>query len=218
MPKRRSSYHKVDLEDQLLDAAERLLARGGLDALSLRELGREVGVSRSASYHYFPEKAALLARLGERGFAALGARIRAALDPTAPMVDQLVAGLSAYVEFALADPARFRLMFGNVLTRDVVRPLSDNAPALAFSSTAAEAAFAELLVPLMAAHAQGAFGVAAPSPLVIVNSCWALAHGVAELSIGDNLKPSALREAVLREGVSALVRGFSTLALASPRA
>ena len=196
----------MDLEEQLLDVASRLLASGGLEALSLRELGRVAGVSRTAAYHYFPDKAALLRRVGERGFMALRDRVRAAVVPDAPLEERLVAGLQAYVDSALAQPAHFRIMFGNVLRRDLTRAPSEHAPALAFSSAAAMEAFSELLAPLEAAHASGALGTA--SPLVVLNACWALAHGVAELALGDNLKPVSLHETVLRQGVEALLAGF----------
>lgn len=206
MPTRRRRYHKVDLERTLLDTAATLLARGGPEAVSLRELGRLAGVSRSAAYHYFPDKAALLARVGEQGFTVLRARVQRAVDPAAPLEEQLVAGLSAYVAFALDDAPRFRLMFGNVLARPLERAASAHAPPLAFSSAAARDAFGELLLPLEAAHARGALGRA--EPLIVLNACWAFAHGVAELALGDNLKPAAVRETVLRDGLTALLAGF----------
>jgi AcrR family transcriptional regulator len=203
---RRPPYHRVDLESQLLDAASRLLADGGLAALSLRELGKAVGVSRSAAYHYFPDKATLLARVGERGFATLRDQIRAAIAEATEMEEQLVAGLRAYVRCAVDDPARFRIMFGNVLVRETVQAF-DAAPApLPFSSTAAAEAFGALLVPLQVAAANGGLGTA--HPLVVMQAFWAFAHGVAELAIGDNLKPATLIDTILREGVLAMLRGF----------
>lgn len=206
MPARRRPYHRVDLETQLLDAASRLLADGGLEALSLRELGRAVGVSRTAAYHYFPDKATLLARVGERGFTVLLEQLHRVADPTLPIAEQLVRGLEAYVACACDDPARFRVMFGNVLVRDLVRSVSPTAPAHAFSSDAAAAAFRALLSPLEDAHARGELGDV--SPLVAGHAFWAFAHGVAALAIGDNLKPSSLAPSLLREGVLAMLAGF----------
>ena len=107
-------YHHGDLPAALLAAAEVLLDEGGDGALSLREVARRAGVSPAAAYRHLPDKEALLARLAARGFAEFGAALgRAAAASDSPL-DAM--GL-AYVEFALARPARFRLMFGPLAAR-----------------------------------------------------------------------------------------------------
>jgi AcrR family transcriptional regulator len=47
----------------LLDAAEALLDRGGVEAVTLREVGAGAGVSHSAAYRHFADKESLLAVL-----------------------------------------------------------------------------------------------------------------------------------------------------------
>ncbi|HEX6345255.1 TetR/AcrR family transcriptional regulator [Umezawaea sp.] len=44
----------------LLDAAGALLDKGGTDAVTLREVGADAGVSRSAPYRHFADKESLL--------------------------------------------------------------------------------------------------------------------------------------------------------------
>src|SRR5258706_6813060 len=107
-------YHHGDLRDTLLQSALELLESEGIDALSLRELARRVGVSHAAPSHHFPDKRALLAALAAHGFATLAdemdrAATRAGRDP----VRRLTATGVAYVRFALAHPRLFRLMFGS---------------------------------------------------------------------------------------------------------
>jgi len=109
------TYHHGDLLTALLSAAETLLDEGGDGALSLREVARRAGVSPAAAYRHVPDKEALLAKLAARGFAAFGVALGQAAA-AAPGVPLDAMGL-AYVEFALARPARFRLMFGAITAR-----------------------------------------------------------------------------------------------------
>ncbi len=58
--------------EQLLDAAERLVERGGSAALTLQNLAREAAVPMASCYHFFPGPAAVSVALSERYFAAFG--------------------------------------------------------------------------------------------------------------------------------------------------
>lgn len=109
------AYHHGALRDALVQAGEALLDEGGDGGFSLREAARRAGVSPAAAYRHFPDKDSLLCAIAARGFAALGETMRAsgAANPPSP----LNALGENYVRFALARPARFRLMFGPVVAR-----------------------------------------------------------------------------------------------------
>ena len=199
-------YHREDLEAELLRAATAIIAERGVEALSLRELGRAAQVSRSAPYHYFGDKAALLQRVGALGFARLDAAIAAQVSTAAPVAARLHAGLRAYVQFALDEPAIFRLMFADVLHRDVASGLDLPGAEAAFSSTAAAGAFGGFVAAIAEAQARGELGPG--DPMLITNTCWAFAHGVAQLAIGRNLKPAASLDAVFDAGIAALLVRF----------
>jgi AcrR family transcriptional regulator len=113
------SYHHGDLPSALVAAGEALLDEGGDGAFSLREAARRAGVSPAAAYRHFPDKEALLARIALRGFAEFGEALRqaAAAAPDGPLDAMGI----AYVDFALARPARFRLMFGPLTARASAR-------------------------------------------------------------------------------------------------
>ena len=59
-------------KERVIDAALRLVDRDGLDKLSMRKLGAELGVDPMAVYHYIPNKAALLDGLIEAVMNELG--------------------------------------------------------------------------------------------------------------------------------------------------
>lgn len=98
---------------RLLEAGETVLERvGSVDAVTLRAVAREAGVSAPAIYGHFADLDALMDAVLDEGFVALGAATRAAAAAHTDPVDRLLAGCRAYVEEGLAAPARYRGMFG----------------------------------------------------------------------------------------------------------
>ncbi|MBW2719466.1 MAG: TetR/AcrR family transcriptional regulator, partial [Deltaproteobacteria bacterium] len=97
----KKAYHHGELRESLLEAAEALLEKDGPAGLSLRKVGRQLGVTPGAPYRHFEDKDALLAALATDG----KERLRRA-------------GVG-YLQFASAHPELFRLMFGWMPARDV---------------------------------------------------------------------------------------------------
>lgn len=104
-------YHHGDLQRALVDAGRRLLEREGSAALSLRAVAREAGVSAAAPYHHFKDRAALLYAIAHQGNVALNDAMKAAFEGSEPGRDRIIAVGVTYVEFALKNPALYRLMF-----------------------------------------------------------------------------------------------------------
>nr|WP_275585889.1 TetR/AcrR family transcriptional regulator [Geodermatophilus sabuli] len=97
----------------MLAAAAALLERGGsLEAVTLRAVAREAGVSAPAVYGHFPDLGALLDGVLEQGFDELRTAIAAAVAEHSDPVERLLAGCRAYVRAGLATPGRYRAMFG----------------------------------------------------------------------------------------------------------
>jgi AcrR family transcriptional regulator len=105
-------YHHGNLRRALLDQAERTVRERGVQALSLRELAREIGVSHGAPRRHFPDRQALLDALAESGFRRLGSELRAAGNGAGEEFEaRLRATAVAYIRFATRDPALLDLMF-----------------------------------------------------------------------------------------------------------
>jgi AcrR family transcriptional regulator len=103
-------YHHGDLHAAVLAAA---LARLESEAdLSLREVARDVGVSAPAIYRHFPDKDALLDAIAFEAAEMMGAEQMAASAQAGGGKEGFNACGRAYVEFALKNPALFRLMSG----------------------------------------------------------------------------------------------------------
>jgi AcrR family transcriptional regulator len=119
MARHRDGYHHGDLRNALVGAAVRLIETSGTSSFSLREAAREVGVSANAAYRHFEDKSALMTAVAAFGFRELatqmvgamaGAAARRKTEPAS--VARFKAAGRAYVEFAVAHPELFRVMFG----------------------------------------------------------------------------------------------------------
>ena len=208
------SYHRQDLEAELLARAGEIVGVGGVEALSLRELGRSANVSRAAPYHYFPTKAALLHRLGELGFQRLSESIEDAMRSVEDPLERGLAGFRGYLRFALAEPAILQLMFANRLERRRRTHPERGSDEFPFSSEAAERAFRTLVGGV--AEIPGLSGADLETLLMRTNALWAYAHGVSVLAIGNNLKgPGA--DALLETGLRALIAGLGDGQRPGPR-
>jgi AcrR family transcriptional regulator len=102
-------YHHGGLREAVVEEGLRLLCTNGAEALSLREIARNVGVSATAIYRHFPDKDALLKALAAAGFAQLGEKQSAVAGGGGK--EGFAAIGQAYVRFALENPSLFRLMF-----------------------------------------------------------------------------------------------------------
>ena len=80
-------------EAAIREAALRLIARNGYDAMSMRRLGEEVGVQAAALYRYFPNKEELLFTLLREHMEGL----IASWDVARPAARDPLGGLSAFV-------------------------------------------------------------------------------------------------------------------------
>jgi AcrR family transcriptional regulator len=109
-------YHHGDLRAALLTRAAEVVAAGGVDSLSLRELARDLGVSHGAPSRHFADKQALLDALSLDGFERLRITMAAVLpsedDPRrADFAAQLTHLAAAYVRFAVANASLLVVMF-----------------------------------------------------------------------------------------------------------
>ncbi len=170
------AYHHGDLRSAAIEAGLNLLEEREADDLGLREVARAVGVSATALYRHFPDKAALLRALAGAGLDRLATAQRAAAAAAGGGAAGFGATGRAYVRFALANPALFRLIFSAMpsagedpfsrpaeQTPEAFRMLRDNAARLAPPGAGPEAA------------------------RLIALEAWALVHGLAVLILDGQI-------------------------------
>lgn len=94
----------------ILDAAWEVARRDGVAALSLREVAAQVGMRAPSLYHYFASKAALLDAMYAQGMAQFAELVQA-IPADSDAVKALRKRARAFVAAAVAEPARFDLLF-----------------------------------------------------------------------------------------------------------
>jgi AcrR family transcriptional regulator len=101
--------------EEITATALALLAEGGPDAVTLRAIAREMGMTAGAIYGYFPTRDDLIDRLITDVYTSLVDAVEAARDACAPedAGGRIVAWGRALREWSVANPAGFRLVYGD---------------------------------------------------------------------------------------------------------
>ena len=97
---------------EVKEAALAQLAQAGPAGVSISAIGKQLGVSGPALYRYFASRDELLTELVLDAYRDLAASMAAADDPGQDPHARLVAIVRAYRAWALAQPHRYRLLYG----------------------------------------------------------------------------------------------------------
>ena len=199
--KRRRPYHHGDLRRALLDEALTTIGTEGVDGLTLREIGARVGVSRTALYRHFADKRDLLTAVATEGFRTLRLQLVAAWEEGGRGSDALEAMGDAYIGFAIANAAHYRVMFGSFVD------LEEREPELAGE---AGGAFQALVDALAALQQEGI--VRGDDTVRMATFVWSVVHGMATLAIDGQLPEPAGIEEVRRYALGRLMAGLAPAA------
>lgn len=195
MPKILTDEDVARFRDRLCDVAERLFAEHGAEAVTIRQLAAELGVSAMTPYRYFKDKDAILAAVRARGFDRhADALEHARAEAGADAVQQANAIGGAYVRFALKHPEAYRLMF------DVTQPTAEAYPDFVRAASRSKATMTAHLLDLKAA------GLFDGDPEYVGHLYWAALHGPIMLQLTGMLAPPLDAPALIRGLTAALAR------------
>lgn len=171
----KTAYHHGDLRSSLLSAATDLLKESGIEGLSLRKLADKVGVSRTAPYHHFKDKNALLCAIAEEGFRhwrEIAERIFDQADLSArEKYRQFVHG---YIHYAATNPELYDLMFGRTIWKQ--NAATDALKNVAYPSF-------QYQVSMTRKWQEQGLMPANADPLRLAQVTWGTMHGIARLLI-----------------------------------
>lgn len=200
-PNSSATYHHGDLHNALVDAAIALIRQDGPNALSLRAVARQAGVSHTAPYRHFADKHALLETIALGGFRELSRAMKSAAENYADPLQQIIHAGEAYIRLATQNPEVTQIMFGGFL--EVQRC----GEALQQES---EQAFAGLLAIIEKGKRSGQL-----KPMdteVLALATWSLAHGFAMLvaagQLAHKVRDSAEVQALSQSLGELLVNGI----------
>ncbi|WGD49838.1 TetR/AcrR family transcriptional regulator [Bradyrhizobium sp. CB1650] len=110
--KPQNTYHHGDLRDALIKAALREAEQGGAEAISIKALAKQLGVSQPAPYRHFADREALLAAVTAEAFRQFTAVLRAAIAKPSKQ-SKLSRLAQATLDFGLRRNGIYRLMFAS---------------------------------------------------------------------------------------------------------
>jgi AcrR family transcriptional regulator len=179
----------------LVEAAERIVDAGGLQALSVRGVADEVGTTTRAVYSLFGSKEGLFVALGTRAFEILGCSIGAMPATDDPAADLIEAGIAVFRRFAIDHPSLFRIGVQLAL------PQLGNEFGAAFAES-----FGGLQVKVARVEDAGLLGRRSVRDAAL--EFHALCEGLAALELRGMLTPGG-EERMWRDAITALVTGFA---------
>src|SRR2546423_2737375 len=106
------TYHHGDLRDALVQAALQDAEQGGPEAISIKALAKQLGVSQPAPYRHFADREALLAAVTAEAFRQLSAILREAMAKPSKQ-SKLSRLAQATLDFGLRRNGIYRLMFAS---------------------------------------------------------------------------------------------------------
>jgi AcrR family transcriptional regulator len=184
----------------VLDAARRIARAEGWGAVTIRRVASALGYASPLIYEHFRDKDDALLAILHEGFGALALALEAAAERpiAAHDADAYVLGLAdAYVAFAHAEPALYRLMHGM------------GGVALDPTETGRGAALVcDVAVRALERWAAAA-GVRLPDPLAATEALWSTLHGITCLALAGRL--DARSEVLMPATVGSLLAGWRVL-------
>jgi AcrR family transcriptional regulator len=195
MPRVLSETDVAEFRERLCAVAERLFAERGPEAVTMRQLTAELGVSPMTPYRYFEDKDEILATVRANGFNRFAEELEQARDSKDSARAKGAAVADAYVSFALAHPHTYKLMF------DVNQPDSDRYPALVAAVTRSRATMTAWI------NDQIEDGLMSGDPSELGAMFWAASHGAVVLELAGKL-PSGAAKTLQHKLAQTLARGL----------
>jgi len=188
MPKKKT-YHHGDLKNALIKAGVEILAKDGVSGLSLRKVATKAGVSHAAPYSHFADKQALIAALSTEGFRQLYERISSVSEKNKTKPSRQLNEVAwAYVQFAMDDRDRFKVMFSGVLEKEKEYP----------EFVAESQRNFQLVRRIVEANQVAGVLSSGPADLVTL-SAWGIVHGFIMLLLEGQIPHMVLEQKSLRE-------------------
>jgi AcrR family transcriptional regulator len=181
----------IDLPARILAEAERVVVASGHQAVNMRQLAGQVGVSATAIYHYFKSKEAILWKLRLGATEKLNDRIRA-IDPRLPPQEFLGELGRQYLAYAQENPNLYRLVFEAPFDEHAK---AEDHPVLYFTYLAARGALEKM----------AAQGMPVPDPKHGAMMGWMMLHGFCSLMMSGMLP---LAEGMTRESLQELFMAY----------
>ena len=176
-------------EQNILEVARELLARGGLPMLSMRAVADQAGISATAIYHYYANKQDLVNRVVEQGFRRFDEYLLKAINGQPDgSFEQLTVLAKAYVHFAFENEQYFRVLFNVEAT-----------PQAQLENIPGHAGYRLFRECIVAGINRGTIRDADPDMIAIY--LWCLIHGLVSLSMTGRIHGSPVDDGSIENSI-----------------
>jgi AcrR family transcriptional regulator len=159
-------------KEAILEAARHIVTEQGADALSIRAIAERIDYSPAGLYEYFGGKEEIITAVCLQGHERL-TQTMAAVSPSLPTDEYLIAIGLAYIQFAMQNPDHYLLMFTNPALAGTPEQVQDE-----------ESSFSILLATIQRGIDEGLFRPRSGyGPLEMAYTAWAAVHGIAMLRL-----------------------------------
>lgn len=187
------------MREDILEAADRLLFElGAAHEVSIEAVVEVAGCTPPALYYYFPSKEELLAEVCSRQYGRFAEQLEKSLPPTDDPIAELVARGHAYLDWGVAHPEHYRLLFMTA----VGAPLDGSE-----SDPRQGAGLTELIDNLERAIAAGR--LAPGDPLEMALALWSTVHGITSLVVANPTIPQEFAHGVAELTARAVLGAFA---------
>ena len=196
-----SNYHHGNLKDSLIQEALIVIEQDGISHITLRELTKRVGTSRSAIYRHYSSKDELVKAVILAGLEKLDAAIHPTLLEDVNTLDKLYNMGKAYMNFAIQNPNLYRTIFGNEIhkEREESCDISDENDAPGFHA---------LVNLIIKAQEEGL--VKRDDAFMQSTVIWSMMHGLSNLLIDGHLHVQENIDELFELTFKTLFKGIST--------
>jgi AcrR family transcriptional regulator len=196
MPRAALTQPEIEaFRDEIIRAASRLFAERGYEAVTMRSLAAELGCSPMTPYRYFDGKAEIFAMVKADAYRRFADAEEAAAATAADPAARLTVLARAYVDFALAEPDAYRIMF------ELAQAADDAYPELQAQARRAWGALRDAVGAAVAA------GLIAGDADDVAHLYWAQVHGLVALHLAGKLTLGRTLEELLQALLDQNARG-----------
>jgi len=175
---------------RIREAAKKIISEEGMEALSMRKLGKAVGLSQAAVYRHYRDKEALILAVVGEGYTGIVAILESIAASASSTEDFFRKSLRGYVEWALSDPAMFKAL----ALRDA-GPAARQVNSLSPGVSAKRETFRILVAKLEEGMADGS--VAKGDPEHLAQVLWMWVFGIASRLVLEPEIPPQHREKLI---------------------
>jgi AcrR family transcriptional regulator len=199
--KERREKAKDNLRQEIFEAASELFAKEGIANVSMRKIAEKIEYSPTTIYLYFKDKTTLLHQICEETFAKLAIEVTKIREETNDPLEILRGGMKAYIEFGLAHPNHYEVVFIAPLDSYVEEGFE-----YSFDNSMGKIAFEKLVESVVFCVEAGV--IKNGDIELISQTLWAGMHGLTSLLIGHTEFPFVEKERLIKSMIETMIKGL----------